>query len=53
MTAIDETVARELAAKLIAFLETGTPPEGLFTAEAFCDFTMPAAAMSVARASPT
>jgi len=41
MTAIDETVARELAAKLIAFLETGTPPEGLFTAEAFCDFTMP------------
>ena len=41
MTATDETLARELAAKVIAFLETGTPPEGLFTAEAFCDFTMP------------
>jgi len=41
MTATDETLARELAAKLIAFLETGIPSEGLFTAEAFCDFTMP------------
>ena len=41
MTTTDETVARELAAKLIAFLETGTPPENLFTSDAFCDFTMP------------
>jgi hypothetical protein len=41
MTATDEALARELAAKLIEFLETGTPPEGLFTADAFCDFTMP------------
>jgi hypothetical protein len=41
MTATDETLARELAAKFIAFLETGTAPEGLFTVEAFCDFTMP------------
>ena len=28
MTMTDETLGRELAAKLIAFLETGTPPEG-------------------------
>ena len=37
----DTTIGRELAAKFIEFLETGTPPEGLFTADAFCDFTMP------------
>ena len=36
-----EQLHKELAAKLIQFLETGTPPEGLFTADAFCDFTMP------------
>jgi len=41
MTTSDEMVGRELAAKLIAFLESGTPPEGLFTTDAFCDFTMP------------
>ena len=41
MTMSDEMVRRELAAKLIAFLESGTPPEGLFTTDAFCDFTMP------------
>ncbi len=41
MTITDETLSRELAAKLITFLETGLPPEGLFTADAFCDFTMP------------
>ncbi|HEY2125814.1 MAG TPA: hypothetical protein VGH77_01370 [Streptosporangiaceae bacterium] len=32
---------RDLAAKLIEFLETGTAAEGLFAADAFCDFTMP------------
>lgn len=32
---------RDTAARLIGFLETGTAPEGLFTADAFCDFTMP------------
>jgi hypothetical protein len=32
---------RDTAARLIEFLETGTAPEGLFTADAFCDFTMP------------
>lgn len=36
----DET-ARQLAAKFVEFLETGTPPYGLFTADVFCDFTMP------------
>ena len=25
----------------ITFLETGTPPGGLFTPDIFCDFTMP------------
>lgn len=33
--------ARELAGKLIAFLEAGTPPDGLFSPDVFCDFTMP------------
>jgi hypothetical protein len=37
----DETLARALAAKFITFLETGTAPEGLFSPDAFCDFTMP------------
>ena len=37
----DATLGRELAAKFIEFLETGTPPDALFTADAFCDFTMP------------
>jgi hypothetical protein len=36
-----EALDRELAAKLIEFLETGTAPGGLFTAETFCDFTLP------------
>lgn len=30
-----------MAAMLLRFLETGTPPDGLFTADVFCDFTMP------------
>jgi hypothetical protein len=33
--------ARELALRFITFLETGTPPPGLFAADVFCDFTMP------------
>ncbi len=41
MTVSNETLGRELAAKLVAFLETGDAPEGLFTPDAFCDFTMP------------
>src|SRR5262245_52867182 len=33
-----EAVARDLADKLITFMETGVPPEGAFTADVFCDF---------------
>jgi hypothetical protein len=33
--------SRALAARLVAFLETGVPPEGLFQEGVFCDFTMP------------
>lgn len=36
-----EALRRELAAKLIEFMETGTAPAGLFTADTFCDFTPP------------
>ena len=36
-----ETAARDLAGKLIAFLETGAPPDRLFAPDVFCDFTMP------------
>jgi hypothetical protein len=36
-----ETTKRELADKFVEFLETGVPPEGLFTEDSFCDFTMP------------
>src|SRR5882757_130846 len=36
-----DTTARELADGFVAFLETGTPPDGLFTPDVFCDFTMP------------
>ncbi|MGB9377741.1 MAG: hypothetical protein WCB04_09545 [Mycobacteriales bacterium] len=38
---VSQATARELADEFITFLETGTAPEGLFTADAFCDFTMP------------
>jgi len=40
-TVTREVAGRELAGKFIDFLETGTAPDGLFTADAFCDFTMP------------
>lgn len=32
---------RDLADKLVTFLETNVAPEGLFTDDVFCDFTMP------------
>lgn len=32
---------RELAAKLVTFLETGAVPDGLFTPDVFVDFTVP------------
>jgi hypothetical protein len=31
----------DLADRLVTFLETGQAPEGLFTDDVFCDFTMP------------
>jgi hypothetical protein len=37
----DAEQSRDVAGKLVAFLETGTAPEGLFAPDAFCDFTMP------------
>ncbi|MFL6114880.1 MAG: hypothetical protein ACJ786_26560 [Catenulispora sp.] len=36
-----EAEVHALADKFIAFLETGTVPEGLFTSDVFVDFTMP------------
>jgi hypothetical protein len=30
-----------VASKFVMFRETGQPPPGLFSAEVFCDFTMP------------
>jgi len=41
MSVSNEARSRELAAKFIEFLETGVPAPDLFTADAFCDFTMP------------
>ena len=34
-----ETTACDLAGQLITFMETGTPPDRLFTENIFCDFT--------------
>jgi hypothetical protein len=36
-----EAAARDLAGKFVAFLETGTAPDGLFAPDVFCDFTLP------------
>jgi hypothetical protein len=36
-----EATARDLAGKLVTFLETGTAPDGLFTPDVFCDLTVP------------
>jgi hypothetical protein len=36
-----QATARELADRLVTFLETGAPPDGLFTVNVFCDFTLP------------
>jgi hypothetical protein len=40
VTTTDER-AHVLAEKLVVFLEMGTPPEGLFSPDVFCDFTLP------------
>ncbi|HEV8462869.1 MAG TPA: hypothetical protein VGQ38_19440 [Gaiellaceae bacterium] len=42
MTAIAlDSDVRRLAGGLVEFLETGTPPEGLFAEDVFCDLTIP------------
>jgi hypothetical protein len=33
--------AEALASRFVEFLETGSVPAGLFTADVFCDFTLP------------
>lgn len=38
---IDDSVVRTAAERLVAFLETGKAPVGLFAVDAFCDFTVP------------
>jgi hypothetical protein len=37
----DRQTAEALAAKLVRFLETNQPPDGLFADDLFTDFTMP------------
>ena len=37
---VDDSLS-ELAGKFVSFLETGKLPAGTFTADMFCDFTMP------------
>ncbi|PBC76212.1 hypothetical protein BX265_0917 [Streptomyces sp. TLI_235] len=37
----DEETVRRLAALLVDFLQTGVPPQGLFTPDVFCDLTVP------------
>jgi hypothetical protein len=41
MTTATGAEVRTVADLLITFLETGTPPDGLFHPEVFLDFTMP------------
>lgn len=41
MSGVSTERSHELAEGLLAFLETGTVPDGLFAADVFCDFTMP------------
>jgi hypothetical protein len=41
MTTVAADSIHVVAGKLIAFLETGQPPPGLFAGDVFCDFTMP------------
>jgi hypothetical protein len=40
-TALTGAATRDLAAKFVAFLETGEPPAGLFAPDMFCDLTLP------------
>ena len=36
-----DDIVRELSEKMVAFLEAGTAPEGLFRPDVFLDLTMP------------
>jgi hypothetical protein len=36
-----EDQAHAIAARLVEFLETGRPPDGLFATDVFCDFSSP------------
>src|SRR5207248_33853 len=38
---MDRSMAESIAERLVTFLETGTPPPGLFHPDVFCDFTPP------------
>jgi hypothetical protein len=38
---MNRELAERVAARFIAFLETGRAPDGLFTEDTFCDFTLP------------
>jgi hypothetical protein len=38
---MDATTIRDVCQRLIAYLETGTAPDDLFTDDVFCDFTPP------------
>lgn len=38
---MDTKSANDMAQKFIQFLESGEAPEGLFTNDVFCDFTLP------------
>lgn len=36
-----DSIVDAVVDRLVSFLETGTPPPGLFTSDAFCDLTVP------------
>jgi hypothetical protein len=40
-TTADTDATTDLAHKLVAFLETGTVPDGLCSPDVFCDFSLP------------
>ena len=53
MIPVTNDQAKRVATLLIRFLETGTPPEGLFTESVFCDFTLPRWRMQAEGIGPT
>jgi hypothetical protein len=38
---VDPQTVDRLSLEMVTFLETGTPPEGLFAPDVFCDFSLP------------